>query len=219
MSKSAIVLGASGAVGSELLKLLLADTRYDTVKLFSRSKSKIINTKIEEHTLDLFELEKYKHVFTADEVYCCIGTAKAQTPDKETYHKIDYGIPVMAANLIKENGIKTYIVISAIGADAESSIFYNRTKGEMQDAVLNEDIPKTHILQPSLIIADRKDGRITEKIAQGFMWLLNPLLFGNAAKFKSIKAHSIAKAMLWLANNGFHETIVTSDSIRVISKK
>lgn len=217
MSKSAILLGASGAVGSELLKLLLADSRYDTVKLFSRSKSHMTNAKIEEHTIDLFELDKYKAVFTADEVYCCIGTTKAQTPDKDTYHKIDFVIPVTAAKLAKENGIKTYVVVSAIGADAESRIFYNRTKGEMQDAVLNENIVKTYILQPSLIVAERKDKRIAEKIAQRFMWLLNPLLFGNAAKFKSIKAHDIAKAMLWLANNDYHKTIVTSDKIREVS--
>ncbi|MDV6169590.1 NAD(P)H-binding protein [Flavobacterium sp. DG1-102-2] len=219
MSKSAILLGASGAVGSEVLKLLLADTRYDTIKLFSRSKSDVSNPKLEEHVIDLFRLSDYKAVFTADEVYCCIGTTKAQTPDKDTYYKIDYGIPVVAAQLAKENGIKTYIVISAIGADAESGIFYNRTKGEMQDAVLNENLPKTHILQPSLIVAKRKDKRIMEKAAQGFMWLLNPLLFGNAAKYKSISADSIAKAMLWLANNSYQNTIVSSDKIKEISRK
>jgi len=217
MKKSAILIGASGAVGSDLLQLLLADERYDVIKLFSRSKSNITHPKIEEHVIDLFELASYKAIFTADEVYCCIGTTKAKTPDKETYKKIDSGIPVAAAKLAKVNGIQTFIVISAIGADADSSIFYNRTKGEMQEAVLGESIPKTHILQPSLIVANRKEGRIMEKVAEGFMWLLNPLLFGNAAKYKSIKALTIAKAMIKLANNGYKTVVVTSDKIREIA--
>lgn len=218
MKKSAILLGASGGVGSELIKLLLADDRYEKVKLFSRSKSDISHENIEDYVIDLFELEKYKDVFTADEVYCCIGTTKAKTPDKETYKKIDFGIPAAAAKLAKENGISTFLVISAIGADADSSIFYNRIKGEMQDAVLDEGIAKTHILQPSLIVAHRKDNRVMEKIAEGFMWLLNPLLVGNAAKYKSIKAETIARALIKLANNGYRAVIVTSDKIRALGK-
>ncbi|MCO6147456.1 NAD(P)H-binding protein [Flavobacterium sp. NRK1] len=218
MKKSAILLGASGAVGSELLKLLLADERYDTVILFSRHKSKVTHPKIKEYIIDLFELENYNEAFIANEVFCCIGTTKAKTPDKETYHKIDYGIPVAAAKLAKASDIKTFIVISAIGADAKSGIFYSKTKGEMQNAVLSKGIAKTHILQPSLIVAARKESHVMEKMAQGFMWLINPLLFGNAAKFKSIKAERIAKAMLWLANNPYKNIMVTGDELAQISK-
>lgn len=219
MPKTAILLGGSGAVGSELLQLLLADSRYEKIKLFARSSINNDNHKIEEHLIDLFELSKYSDVFTGDEVYCCIGTTKAKTPDKKTYHDIDYGIPVTAAKLAASNNISTYIVISAIGADADSAIFYNRTKGEMQEAVLAEHIAKVHLLQPSLILADRKENRIVEKTAEYFMWLINPLLFGGTAKYKSIKASTIAKAMLWLANNDYRETIVTSDKIEDIRRK
>ena len=118
MKKSAIVLGAGGAVGSELLELLLADDRYEDILLFSRSKSTVSHPKINEYIIDLFDLENYNEAFIADEVYCCIGTTKAKTPDKDTYYKIDYGIPVAAAKLAKANNIETFIVISAIGVDA-----------------------------------------------------------------------------------------------------
>ncbi|PZR24089.1 MAG: nucleoside-diphosphate sugar epimerase [Flavobacterium psychrophilum] len=219
MPKTAILLGGSGAVGSELLQLLLADSRYEKIKLFARSSVNNINPKIEEHLINLFELSNYTDVFKGDEVYCCIGTTKAKTPDKKTYRDIDYGIPVAAAKLAAENNIGTYIVVSAIGADADSSIFYNRTKGEMQDAVLTEHISKVHLLQPSLILAQRKDNRIVEKLAEGFMWVINPLLFGGAAKYRSIKAATIAKAMLWLANNNYSKTIIQSDAIEDIGKK
>lgn len=219
MPKTAILLGASGAVGKELLELLVNDERYDTIKLFSRCKSDITHSKIEDHVVDMFELDKYRDDFTADEVFCCIGTTKAKTPDRETYHKIDYGVPNEAAMLAKANGINTFIVISAIGANANSSIFYNRTKGQMQDAVLKQNITNTHILQPSLIVADRKETRIMEKAAQGFMWLINPLLFGSAAKYRSIKAKTIAKAMLWLANNNYPDVMLTSDEIQKLGNK
>lgn len=220
MSKTAIVLGATGATGYELLKLLLADNRYEKVILFSRSSiTNIMHTKFEEHIIDVFDLEKYADLFIADEVYCCIGTTKAKTPDEEKYYKIDYGIPVAAAKLTKQNNIPAFLVISAIGANKNSSVFYNRTKGEMEEAVMSLNIPKTHILEPSLIVASQKESRFVENVAAGFMWLINPLLFGKAVKYKSIKAQTIARALIWLANNPYPEVIVTSDKIEKIGKE
>jgi len=217
MAKTAILLGASGATGSEVLNLLLEDTRYTTIKLFSRSSINVTHPKIKEYITDLFELGNMKPDFTADEVYCCIGTTKAKTPDKEVYRKIDYGIPVTAAKLARENSINTFTVISAIGADTKSSIFYSRTKGEMQEAVIKTGISKTFVLQPSLILAKRKDMRIAEKLASAIMWLINPLLFGNAARYRSISAKEVAKAMVWLCNNPYKGTIISSDSIKKIA--
>jgi len=218
MTKTAIILGATGATGKELLALLLKDDRYGTIKLFSRSAVGIQNPKIEEHIVNLFELDKHAGIFTADEVFCCIGTTKAQTPDKQTYFDIEYGIPTTAAKLAKANGIPTFIGISALGSNANSRIFYVRNKGLMQDTVLKQQIPKTHILQPSLIVArHRRDSRIAETFFTGLMALLNPLLFGGMAKYKSIKAADIAQAMLWLANAQYPDVIVTSDKIQQIA--
>ncbi|HET8886565.1 MAG TPA: NAD(P)H-binding protein, partial [Salinimicrobium sp.] len=157
--KTAIIIGSTGLTGSILLEKLLQDVRYGNIKLFSRSSVGIENAKIEEHLVNLFELEKYKELFTADEVFCCIGTTQKRTPDKTTYHKIDYGIPVNAAKLAKENGISTFLVISALGANPESRFFYNRTKGEMERDVLKQKIPQTYFFQPSLIAGDRKENR------------------------------------------------------------
>lgn len=220
MPKTAILLGATGATGYELLKLLLADNRYEKVILFSRNSiTNIMHTKIEEHIIDVLDLEKHANLFIADEVYCCIGTTKAKTPDEEKYYKIDYGIPVTAAKLAKQNNIPTFLVISAIGANKNSSIFYNHTKGEMEEAVISQNIPKTHILEPSLIVANRRESRFMENVATGFMRLINPFLFGKAVKYKSIKAQTIAKALVWLANNPYPEIIVPSDKIEKIGKE
>jgi len=136
--KSAILLGATGLTGGYLLKILLDDPNYNKVKLFSRSSVGFKHEKLEEHLVDLLKLEDYKESFNADEVYCCIGTTKSQTPDKETYKKIDFGIPVTAAKICRENKIDTFLVISALGADANSGVFYNKVKGEMQHQVLEK---------------------------------------------------------------------------------
>ncbi|HET8802964.1 MAG TPA: NAD(P)H-binding protein, partial [Aequorivita sp.] len=117
MKKTAIILGATGLTGSILLEKLLQDASFLKIKLFSRSSVEKSSPKIEEHLIDMFQLENHSEAFTADVVFCCIGTTKAKTPDKETYKKIDYGIPVTAAKLAKQNGIETFIVISAMGAD------------------------------------------------------------------------------------------------------
>jgi uncharacterized protein YbjT (DUF2867 family) len=219
MPKTAIILGASGATGSELLQRLLADSRYSKIKIFVRKTLNLTDSKIEEHIIDLLQLEKYITDFTADEVYCCIGTTKAKTPDRNKYHKIDFGIPVTAAKLAKANGIGTYIVVSAIGANKGSSIFYSRTKGEMQEAVQQQSIPNTFILQPSLIVARRKESRIMEQLFSGVWKLVNPLLWGGAAKYKSVTAVNIAKAMVRLANNNYPDVIVTSNKINELAVK
>ncbi|WP_116790303.1 NAD(P)H-binding protein [Flavobacterium psychrotrophum] len=213
MSKTAIILGATGSTGTELLKLLLADDRYEKVKLFSRNSVNVSHPKVKEYLIDLFKLEDYAADFTADVVFCCIGTTKAKTPDENTYHKIDYGIPVAAARLAMVNNIPSFIVISAVGVSKDSRFFYNRTKAEMQEAVLAQHIDNTYILQPSLILASRADNRLGEKIGAAVMTLLNPLLWGNLAKYRSIKASTIAKAMVWLDNNSYDKQIITSDKI------
>ena len=215
MNKTAIILGATGLTGSILLKKLLKDPVYEKIKLFSRSTADMNSPKIKEHLIDMFQLENHSEAFKADVVFCCIGTTKSKTPDKETYKKIDYGIPVTAAKLAKQNGIETFIVISAMGADANSSIFYNKTKGEMQRDVLSQNIKNTYILQPSLIVGDRDENRFGEKVATFFMKTFGFLI---PKKYKMIKAETIAKAMLALAKKEFPKQQITSDEIKQIAQ-
>ena len=132
MKKTAIILGATGLTGGILLERLIADENYKTILLFSRRKTKVTSPKVKEYIIDLLELEKYSADFIADEVYCCIGTTTAKTKDKATYKSIDYGIPVIAANLAKKNNSTIFIVVSSMGANVDSTLFYNRTKGEME---------------------------------------------------------------------------------------
>ncbi|TYA52143.1 NAD(P)H-binding protein [Formosa maritima] len=216
MSKTAIILGATGLTGSLLLEQLLLDSRYSKITLFSRTSCNIKHVKIEEHLVDLLDLLSQKNKFFADEVFCCIGTTKAKTPNEEQYLQIDFGIPVMAAQLCKENNIQTFIVVSALGADKHSGIFYNRTKGRMEEAVLVEHIKNTYILQPSLIGGDREEKRYGESIAKVLMKLINPFLLGTLSKYKSIHPITIAKSMVVLANSSHPSGRVPSNEIKNI---
>lgn len=214
MSKTAIVLGATGLTGRILVDKLLVENTFDEIKLFSRSTSKRKNPKIKEYLIDLFALENSASDFKADVVFCCIGTTKAKTPDKEMYRKIDYGIPVTAAKLCKQNQIDTFLVVSAMGADANSKVFYNKTKGEMERDVLQYKIPNTYVLQPSLIGGSREEKRPGERFAQMMMGIFSFLV---PEKYKMIHPELIASAMIWLSKNEFSDARISSEKIKEIA--
>jgi len=213
MKKTAIILGASGLTGGFVLQKLIEDERYDTIKLFSRSKIEGLPDKVQQFIGDLLELNQFKTDFTADDVYCCIGTTAKKTPDKTLYKKIDYGIPVAAAKLSKENNIPTFLVISAIGANKNSTVFYNKTKGEMENSVLKQQITNTYVLRPSLIGGDRQETRLLEKIGLVIFKVIQPLFIGKLKKYKIVNAETIAQAMIGLANTKYSEVIITSEHI------
>ncbi len=215
MGKTAIILGASGLTGNALLKRLIANDTYSSVKIFARKSVGNTHPKVTEIVGNLLELSKFKHDFTGQEVFCCIGTTVRQTPDRQQYRKIDFGIPTEAAKLCKENHIETFLVISAMGANHRSKIFYNRTKGEMEQAVLKEQIPKTYILRPSFIGGKRKEKRLGENAGIAVAKFINPVLIGGLKKYRLIEAEKIAQAMIYLANSKPDVQVVPSDKIQI----
>jgi uncharacterized protein YbjT (DUF2867 family) len=200
MNKTAIILGATGLTGNLLLQKLINDDNYTSIKLFSRKKIEGLPLKVEQFIGNIIDLESFKSDFTADEVFCCIGTTLKKTPNKEVYRSIDYGIPTKAAKLSKENNIETFMVISALGASSKSALFYNKLKGEMEDSVLTFGIKNTYILQPSYIQGDRTENRPLERLYDVIFPIVNIFLIGNLKKYKIIKATTIADAMQNLAS-------------------
>lgn len=220
MKKTAIILGASGLTGGYILEKLINDERYETIKLFSRSKRDEQPKKVKQFIGDLLDLEQFKSDFTADEIYCCIGTTKSKTPDKIRYKEIDYGIPVAASKLARANKIDTFLVMSSMGANKKSNTFYIKTKGEMERDVLRENIKNTFILRPALIGGTRNENRSFEKIGMVFFQTLQPLLIGPLKNFKIVNAQTIAQAMIHLANTSQeNEVIITSSRIQTLGNK
>lgn len=217
MGKTAIILGATGLTGGILLNKLITDTNYSKIKLFSRNSVDVNSEKIEEFIIDVLQLEKSTKDFIADEVFCCIGTTAAKTKDKKLYKAIDYGIPVTSAKIAKQNSINTFIVMSSMGADAKSTVFYNKTKGEMENDVLQQNIKNTYILRPSLIGGNREENRVGERIGKGIMKILNPMMIGDFKKYKMIHPEKIASCMHILAVTNPKSAIFSSDEIEKIS--
>ena len=129
------------------------------------------------------------------------------------YKAIDYGFPVSAAKLAIQNNIKTFVVVSSMGANASSSFFYNKTKGEMECDVLKQNIKNTYILRPSIIGGNRDELRVGERIGKGIMSLLSPFFLGPLKKYKIISPENIVSCMQKLAESEVYQTIFSSDKI------
>jgi uncharacterized protein YbjT (DUF2867 family) len=217
--KTAIIIGATGLTGRLLLTRLVADDSYTSIKLFSRRVSGNKSPKIKEFIGDVLQLESFKNDFTADEVFCCIGTTSAKTKDRTVYKAIDFGIPFTASKMAKENNIPTFVVMSSLGANPKSNVFYSRTKGEMEQAVLNQKIPNTYILRPSLIMGERDKSRIGESVGALLLKVTTVFLVGRLKKYRAIEADCIALAMVSIAKSKPDTQIVNSDTIQEFGTK
>lgn len=212
--KRAVVIGATGLVGHTLLMQLLADERYSKVLVLGRRSVDYKHDKLEERLGDLLSDEYWKFTWAVDEVFCCVGTTRSKTSDMGVYKQIDYGIPVHSAQWAIKNGVGRYLVISSIGADKKSRIFYSRVKGQMEEALRKMAFPRLYILRPSIILGHREERRIGESIGK---FLTRTFSFLLPSRYKGIHARSIAAAMIALANSTSNEVVYESDELRKLS--
>lgn len=194
--RTALLAGATGLVGGFVLDQLLQDPTYDSVIVLTRKSLGNNHPKLKEVIVNFDQLENYTNDITADVVFCCLGTTIKTAGSQEAFKKVDYEYPLRLAEIAKQNGSKTYLLISALGSSKSSIIFYNRVKGEVEEAIGRLNFEAFHILQPSLIIGERKENRMGEGIAQKLSPVYDALMFGPLTKYKSIKAEQIAKAMI-----------------------
>lgn len=191
----AILLGASGLIGGELLKFLLADPNYSKVKIIVRKELPITNKKLEQIIADFTTIEAYKDKLQADVVFSCLGSTKKKTPDLKEYYQIDHDYPLLVAKLAKDHGVESFHLVSSLGANRSSSVFYTRMKGETEDDISNLGFKSFHIYRPSLLTGARIENRFMEKLAECIMTVLNPLLLGSLKKYRSIPGKTVASAM------------------------
>lgn len=195
-NKNSIILGASGLIGSELLTLLLEDEHYSSVKVFVRKPLPLTHPKLHQIITDFDKLESITTEIDAEVIFCCLGSTKKKTPNLNEYKKIDHDYPLYFAKEGLKRGLKEYHIVSALGANSNSSNFYTKLKGEVEDDLKALKIPGLFIYQPSFLEGDRKENRPLEKIMLPIMKLINLILIGKLKKYQSIAAKSVAKAML-----------------------
>ncbi|RYZ97618.1 MAG: NAD-dependent epimerase/dehydratase family protein [Sphingobacteriaceae bacterium] len=208
MAYKAIIVGASGLIGSNLLQQLLQQPDYDEVLIMVRKGLQITHPKLKQAIVNFNALDKYAALITGHALFCCLGTTNHKTPDKAVYRKIDHDYPVQLAQLASQKGVEEFHLVSAVGANASSSQFYLKTKGETERDVKKTGVKALHIYQPSFLVGDRADARLGEKIAGAVLFVLDPLLIGGLKKFRSIKASTVARAML-------NQSLINKDGIFV----
>lgn len=215
MQMNALIAGATGLVGTELLKMLVDSDGYDKVHVLNRRKIGYGSSKVEEHVIDFDELAAFEPGQGINHVFCCLGTTIKKAGTKENFRKVDLDYVVDLARKAKQINAPKFLVISALGASEKSAIFYNRVKGEMEQAVREIAIPCTFIFRPSLLMGDRKENRTGEKTAVMVYKVLNPLFIGKLKKYKGIRAEKVARAMIETAKLNDNEfQILESDEIQ-----
>ncbi len=195
--KKALVLGASGFVGRYLVDLLLANPGYEKVTVVVRRDTGLEYPKLKTLIADFESLPKMKEAIEADEVFITLGTTRKKTPDRKDYYQVDHDYPVLATRIAKERGATSVFLLTAVGADAGSGTFYLRTKGETERDVIGVGMDHTHIFRPSMILGERTEFRLLEKIVVKMWPLAEGLLkLSGLSKYRGINGKDIAKAMV-----------------------
>ena len=218
--KTALIVGATSLVGKELVKLLIASNEYEKVIVWVRRSLGINHKKLQEEHINFEKLESYEIQQDVAHVYCCLGTTINKAGSKEAFQRVDLTYPLLLAEKAKVAGVLQFIVISAIGASKDSKVFYSRTKGEMEEALQNLDLPGLHIIRPSLLLGKREEFRIGEGLAAMFTAIVPFLFTGVLKKYKPIPAEMVAYAMYRIANQeitGNH--IYESDRLFTLNKE
>jgi uncharacterized protein YbjT (DUF2867 family) len=202
---TALLLGASGLTGGYCLQALLNENQFDNVITLTRKPLPIHHSKLEQIITDFSRLDNLQSALKADIVFCCLGTTIKKAGTKEKFKQIDYEYPLQIAKIAKEKGASAFVLVSAIGASVKSLFFYSRVKGELEQALKNLHFHTLIILQPSLLLGDRKEKRIGEDVGKVIYFLFAFLI---PAKYKAIHAQQVASAMVKLSLQGLSGIVI-----------
>jgi uncharacterized protein YbjT (DUF2867 family) len=218
-TKTALVLGATGLIGGELLKLLLADPMYAHVTALVRKLTFEPQSKLNQQVVDFDQLNAHADLFAVDEVFCCLGTTIKKAGSQEAFRKVDFAYPLEAARLAVAKGVRQFLLITALGADKSSSVFYNRVKGEVEEEISKLHLPALHIFRPSLLLGERQEVRIGETVGKVVATGISFLLVGGLKKYKPIQGRTVAKAMVAVAQKNLTgKHVVESGEIQALGQ-
>jgi uncharacterized protein YbjT (DUF2867 family) len=194
--KSALLVGASGLVGGHCLNFLLEEPSYARVTVLVRKTLSITHEKLVQHTVDFNDLTTLGELFAVDDVFCCLGTTIRKAGTQEAFRKVDFDYPVKIAALTQHCGANKFLLVSSLGADPHSRIFYNRVKGEVEEAIQKISFKAFHIFRPSLLLGKRREDRIGEKVGALVMSVLKNAMIGSLKMYRAIQARNVAKVMV-----------------------
>ena len=191
--KKAIVIGATGMVGTQLIQLLIENIEYSEIVSLVRRESGVKNPKLKEYIINFDEPEKWSNYVTGDVLFSALGTTIGQAKTKAAQYKVDVTYQLTVAQIAAKNGIPHYVLISAAGANPKSNNFYLKMKGELEKSIHTLPFEIISILRPGLLAGNRIQNRPTEKISFIILNALNKL--GLFKRYRPIQASLVAEAM------------------------
>jgi uncharacterized protein YbjT (DUF2867 family) len=196
--QAAVIIGASGLIGSHLVEQILQDDYFGSVRILIRKRLPIINLKLQQEIVDFNDIYDYTQKFgEGDIIFCCIGTTqKKVNGDNEAYEKVDFDIALNAAKIGVENDYKKFLIVSSAGANSNSKNFYLKLKGKIENALKEFSFNSISIFRPGQLLGKRNEYRRGEVFLQGITTFMSHLLFGSLIKYHSIEAKYVAKAMI-----------------------
>ena len=192
--KHALVLGATGSTGKELVKLLLNDSSFEKVSIFVRNIPNIKSKKLKVHKIDFLKLEDYKDLIYGDVLFSALGTTLKDAKSKSQQYLVDYTYQYKFAKMAIENGIKYYSLVSSVGSNKNSLFFYPKMKGNLEDDIIKLGFKKTYIFQPPLLIRHSNLMRPGEKIGIKILNIINRI--GLFKSQKPLSVLELAKKMV-----------------------
>ncbi len=195
-SRIALVAGASGLVGGHLVRRLLGAEAWGRVVTVGRRPLPLSHPKLEQHTLDFARLPDVPGFPRADDAFCCLGTTIKKAGSEAAFRRVDVDYAVAFARAALAHGASQVLVVSALGAEAGSRIFYNRIKGEMEQAVAALPFEAVQIVRPALLLGGRDETRPAERASQVLLGALRPLMVGPLRAYRPIEGDAVAAALV-----------------------
>jgi uncharacterized protein YbjT (DUF2867 family) len=192
---TAVVVGATGLVGGECIKLLRKDDRFSRIVLLGRREfpESGADSKLQSHLVDFDRPESYENFLRGDSLFCTLGTTIRAAGSQSAFRHIDFELCLEIARRAAANGVRHLLLVTAVGANSRSALFYNRVKGELEESVSRLPFTSVNIFRPSLLLGQREDSRMGEDIGK---WLSNKFSFMIPAGYRPIQAAAVARAMV-----------------------
>ncbi len=212
--RTALIAGATGLTGGHLLSALLEHSPYGKVHALVRKAALPPHPKLDELIVDFAHLPRLPRV---DDAFCCLGTTIRKAGSQAAFRLVDFDYVVNFAKAARAARARRFLVISAIGADAKSTVFYSRVKGETEAALRKIGFDALHLFQPSLLIGDRRESRVGERVGIAAFSLAAPLMLGPLRKYRPVDASVVAAAMLKAAQSDV-TGVVVHDSAQIAAE-
>lgn len=207
----AIIAGATGLVGRHLIELLLASPRYASVHAIGRRAPAVVHEKLHVIASDLQTIPPLPAI---DDAFCCLGTTIRKAGSQSAFRAVDFDMVLNFAKAAKQAGAKRFLVVSSLGANARSAVFYNRIKGETEDALKEIGFESLIIFRPSFLVGERAEARMGERVGITVFSALAPLMIGPARKVRPVAAAAVASKMMEAAATNLPGVaLVESDAI------